>query len=257
MNQKSVATRTLSATPIVAGSLFCIGAASFPQSSLAFSAASDALSHSFNARKIIGAGAIAATVATAACGFGGAILNNNRAGQSELVRVKASSSVTDATSSTADNKKIPITILAGFLGAGKTTALKRLLENTEGIKVGTIVNDVASVNIDAKLISNPLNGGSSGRDGGVSKNNSPAVGKGKTVELQNGCACCSLSDELLTSVSDLMEGRKLDAIVIELSGVADPMAVEQNWADAIRVMDFSTLLYYECEVCRIHIVSNL
>lgn len=82
--------------------------------------------------------------------------------------------------------KIPIVILGGFLGAGKTTALKRLLENTEGIKVGTIVNDVASVNIDAKLLSNPMRLG-----GGSGEEKNEIIGKGSvegTVELQNGCA---------------------------------------------------------------------
>lgn len=84
--------------------------------------------------------------------------------------------------------KIPIVILGGFLGAGKTTALKRLLENTDGIKVGTVVNDVASVNIDAKLLSNPMNSGGSNSGSNTAGG---TVGKGSaggTVELQNGCA---------------------------------------------------------------------
>lgn len=69
-----------------------------------------------------------------------------------------------------------------------------------------------------------------------------------TVELQNGCACCSLSDELLTSVTDLMEGRDLDAIVVELSGVADPAAVRQNWDQAVRVRKRSIALLVD-DVC--------
>lgn len=76
------------------------------------------------------------------------------------------------------NKPIPITVISGFLGSGKTTLLKNLLENKKGIKIAVIVNDVASVNIDSKLVS-----GSSSADG--------------MVQLQNGCACCSLSEELL------------------------------------------------------------
>ncbi len=130
---------------------------------------------------------------------------------------------------------MPITVLAGFLGAGKTTALKHLLENTDGIKVGTIVNDMASVNIDAKLISNPMNANDPDGSNPVTKGNA-----GATVELQNGCACCSLSDELLTSVSDLMTGRELDAIVVELSGVADPESVRQNWEAAVLAKHPST-----------------
>jgi hypothetical protein len=111
------------------------------------------------------------------------------------VTMRAASSAVDGTKTDGTQQqrktgKIPIVILGGFLGAGKTTALKRLLENTEGIKVGTIVNDVASVNIDAKLLSNPMNvgGGGGGVDGGKSAG---TVGKGTvggTVELQNGCA---------------------------------------------------------------------
>jgi G3E family GTPase len=196
---------------IIAGS--CIV---FPQSSLAFSATNDVVSNTFNVRNIVGAGAAF---------YGGGMLADlasNRARMGSL-RLAATSATSEET-----KQKVPITILAGFLGAGKTTALKRLLENTEGIKVGTVVNDVAAVNIDAKLISNPMN--AKGTDG----NNPVAKGNaGGTVELQNGCACCSLSDELLTSVSNLMEGRELDAIVVELSGVADPDAVRQNWEAAV------------------------
>jgi G3E family GTPase len=120
-----------------------------------------------------------------------------------------------------DNTKIsvspvPMTLLAGFLGSGKTTTLQNLLTNNDGLKIGIIVNDVASVNIDSKLLSNP------------------SIYSEETIELQNGCACCSLSDELLTSVERLMANgtRKLDAIVVELSGVADPVNVKNNWMQA-------------------------
>ena len=118
--------------------------------------------------------------------------------------------------------KTPIILLAGFLGTGKTTALKHLLENTEGSKIGVIVNDVASVNIDAKLVSSM-----------------PESASEDMIELQNGCACCSLSDELFTSVETLFqpkkktnEPRNYDAIVVELSGVADPMAIAATWKAA-------------------------
>lgn len=88
------------------------------------------------------------------------------------------------------------------------------MENTDGVKIGIIVNDVASVNIDAKLIS------------GTSKDG--------MIELQNGCACCSLADELLTAVETLLKrkGGELDAVVVELSGVADPAAIKANWKAA-------------------------
>ena len=124
-----------------------------------------------------------------------------------------------STIATEAGSKVPITLLSGFLGAGKTVTLQHLLQNTDGVKIGVIVNDVASVNIDAKLVEQ---GGSiTGADG--------------VVELQNGCACCSLADELLTSVDSLLDGkRQLDAIVVELSGVADPVAIQQNWKLALQ-----------------------
>ena len=108
------------------------------------------------------------------------------------------------------SQPVPITLLSGFLGTGKTTTLKHLLENTDNVKIGVIVNDVASVNIDAKLVAgeNPIEG---------------------MIELQNGCACCSLADELFFSVDNILKDRQLDAIVVELSGVGDPMAIKNNW----------------------------
>jgi G3E family GTPase len=103
-----------------------------------------------------------------------------------------------------------MTLLSGFLGSGKTSALLHLLQNKEGYKIGVIVNDVASVNIDGRLISSQTADG--------------------IIELQNGCACCSLADELLTSVDRMLsKGKKWDALVVELSGVADPIAIKSNW----------------------------
>ena len=152
----------------------------------------------------------------------------------------AFSSIEDVT-----KKPIPIILLAGFLGAGKTSTLKHLLENNVNVRIGTIVNDVASVNIDAKLVSNVIGninnnnsnnniGDGSGNSAEADPNNYYANGGGMIVELQNGCACCSLADELLTSVSKLTDSgqRNLDAIVVELSGVADPMSVRDNWEQA-------------------------
>jgi G3E family GTPase len=128
-----------------------------------------------------------------------------------------------------NEKKIPITLLAGFLGSGKTTTLQNLLTNNEGMRIGVVVNDVASVNIDQKLISN-------------TQNEKTIVAGDDTVELQNGCACCSLADDFLISIEQLVSSknkqggerrRDLDAIVVELSGVADPVAVRKNWEKAL------------------------
>ncbi len=124
-----------------------------------------------------------------------------------------------ALSSTSQDKEIPMTLLAGFLGSGKTTTLSKLLSNNDGLKIGIIVNDVASVNIDNKLLANP------------------SISSGETIELQNGCACCSLGDEFLLSVQQLTNSgdRDLDAIVVELSGVADPINIKKNWEEALMI----------------------
>jgi G3E family GTPase len=130
-------------------------------------------------------------------------------------------------------KPIPITILSGFLGSGKTTLLQNMLQNKEGLKIAVVVNDVASVNIDSKLIARDSTTPSSIGSGTSSKSDG-------MVELQNGCACCSLSDELLTSVSELvtmsdlrLSEEQFHHIVVELSGVADPRSVRAKFQEAV------------------------
>ena len=117
----------------------------------------------------------------------------------------------------------PITLLSGFLGAGKTTLLKHLLQNKAGLKVGVLVNDVAEINIDAALVSK--------RTGGE-------MAKEDTVELQNGCACCSAAEEFLQGIESLMKlsrerGTPWDHIVIEGSGVAEPREIRDNFRNAL------------------------
>ena len=127
-----------------------------------------------------------------------------------------------------DNDVVPVTVLSGFLGAGKTSLLQHMLNNNEGKKIAVIVNDVASVNIDSKLVRGQI----------VSTNGDDAAPAG-IIELQNGCACCSTSGELLSSVSELMtlsdlrqEDEKFDHIVIEMSGVAEPRSVRNIFQEA-------------------------
>lgn len=112
-------------------------------------------------------------------------------------------------------RKTPITLLSGFLGAGKTTLLREMLQNKEGLRIGIVVNDVAAVNIDAKLMKGVGGGGSAPDD---------------TVELQNGCACCSAAEEFMQAIDKLVElaerrGVPYDHIVVESTGVAEPNEV--------------------------------
>ncbi|MFJ8913694.1 GTP-binding protein [Amycolatopsis sp. NPDC102389] len=109
----------------------------------------------------------------------------------------------------------PVTVLSGFLGAGKTTVLNHVLANRDGLRVAVIVNDMSEVNIDAALV----------RDG-----NSLSRTEERLVEMTNGCICCTLRDDLLEEVSRLCEDGRFDYLLIESSGISEPMPVAATFS---------------------------
>lgn len=130
-----------------------------------------------------------------------------------------------------ENKIIPVTVLSGFLGSGKTSILQHILKNKDGYKVAVIVNDMAEINIDSEILKN--------------ENLSFTRKEEKLIEMSNGCICCTLREDLLLEIKELSESNLYDYILVESTGISEPIHVAETFTfideNNKRLMDYAKL----------------